>query len=100
MDDFFHLEMAQMRSLENGRDQLFDANTGITAAIDAKGKVIKRLPPNTRDVLSAKVFPMKGHTPWHYLGNWPFWFLSFIVLSIATLNLRKTFKDSVKSSKQ
>ncbi len=42
-----HLQIARMRSLETGRPMLRATNTGATAAIDAHGNVIARLPTFT-----------------------------------------------------
>src|SRR5262249_21282378 len=46
-----HLEIAQFRSIQSGRDLLFASNDGITAIVDDKGEVIKQLPQFTRAVL-------------------------------------------------
>ena len=62
-----HLQIAQMRALENGRFLLFSTNDGITAVIDPSGVVIKRLPHATRGSLSATLVPMQGVTP---VGAW------------------------------
>lgn len=59
-----HLEIAQMRSLEVGRYQLLTASTGITAIIDAKGKVLSRLPEFKLGVLTGNIQLLSGATPW------------------------------------
>lgn len=59
-----HLEIAQMRSLEVGRYQLLTASTGITAIIDAKGRVLNRLPEFKLGVLTDNIQLLSGATPW------------------------------------
>jgi len=59
-----HLEIAQMRSLEVGRYQLLTTSTGITAIIDAKGKVLNRLPEFKLGVLTGDIQLLSGATPW------------------------------------
>ena len=65
------VQMAQMRALETGRPVLRAANTGVTALIDARGRVVSRLPQYARDVLTGDVQPMTGATPYARWGNWP-----------------------------
>lgn len=59
-----HLEIAQMRALEMGRPVLFVSNNGITAIIDAQGKIKAAAPPYETVVLTDTVQPMQGKTPW------------------------------------
>lgn len=63
------LQMSQMRSLETGRYQLLDTNTGITAFISPFGDVIQGAPIDQRVVITGRVQPMTGKTPlmkWRY----------------------------------
>jgi apolipoprotein N-acyltransferase len=66
-----HLEIARMRALETGRWLLRATNTGITAVIDAGGRVTHRLPQFRRGVLEAEVEPRSGATPYVRWGEWP-----------------------------
>lgn len=59
-----HLQMAQMRALEMRRPMLFDSNDGITAIINANGKIEARAPAHTATVLQGTVQPTFGLTPW------------------------------------
>lgn len=75
-----HVEMGQFRAIQGGRAMLFNGNNGITAIINAKGEVIKRLPQFIRGALTGEVQPRSGTTPWiRYGGNWSviifFWLL-------------------------
>ncbi|HZF16533.1 MAG TPA: apolipoprotein N-acyltransferase [Steroidobacteraceae bacterium] len=66
-----HLEIARMRSLEAGRYQVRVANDGITAIIDAHGKVLDRIARFKPAVLKGEVVPYSGVTPYARVGNWP-----------------------------
>jgi apolipoprotein N-acyltransferase len=64
-----HLQIARMRSLETGRPMLRATNTGMTAAIDANGRVIGRLMPYTIGSLDVTVQGTSGSTPYVTSGN-------------------------------
>jgi apolipoprotein N-acyltransferase len=64
-----HLQIARMRSLETGRPMLRATNTGMTAAIDANGKVLGRLTPYTIGSLDVTVQGTTGNTPYVTSGN-------------------------------
>ena len=64
-----HLQIARMRSLETGRPMLRATNTGMTAAIDANGKVLGRLTPYTIGSLDLTVQGTTGRTPYITSGN-------------------------------
>ena len=66
-----HLQISRMRSLETGRPMLRATNTGMTAVIDARGRVTDLLPPFTEGVLTARVRGYRGATPYVRAGNWP-----------------------------
>ncbi|WP_042337589.1 apolipoprotein N-acyltransferase [Paraburkholderia ferrariae] len=64
-----HLQIARMRSLETGRPMLRATNTGMTAAIDAHGRVIARLPVYTVGSLDVHIEGTTGFTPYVTSGN-------------------------------
>lgn len=64
-----HLQIARMRSLETGRPMLRATNTGMTAAIDANGKVLGHLTPYTAGSLDVTVQGTAGSTPYVTSGN-------------------------------
>lgn len=78
-----HLEIARMRSLETGRYQAISTNTGITAVINAKGKIIAQAPMFKNTVLNAEVYPMYGSTPWVQYGHSLLWLLLPMFLLLA-----------------
>ena len=64
-----HFQMARMRALETGRWVLRATNTGITGAIDDKGRVVSRAPRGEIAVVRAEALPMQGSTPYVALGD-------------------------------
>lgn len=73
------LQMARLRALETGRPMLRAANTGPSAAIDHRGRVLARSPQFEAFVLRATVEPRQGTTPYVRWGNVP------LVLSLGAL---------------
>ena len=66
-----HLQMARFRALEAGRYMLRSTNTGITAVIDDRGRIVARGEQFQAVVVSAAAQPRRGATPWVRFGNWP-----------------------------
>ena len=65
-----HNQIAAMRALETGRTLLRATNTGITSAIDERGREFARLPWFTRGILELEVTGREGVTPYVLLGDW------------------------------
>ena len=76
-----HFQIAQMRAVETGRDLLRATNTGITALVDATGRVQGQLPPFEVGVLRGEVVPRTGATPYVLWGDWPV--LMWLVASLS-----------------
>ena len=74
------LRLSQMRSLETGLPALRATNTGITAVLDADGKVLAALPEFTQASLSVQVQPYAGKTPYVIWGNLPILSISCLLL--------------------
>lgn len=66
-----HLQLAQMRALEQARPMVRANNTGITAVIDAKGRVTQRIDSFQPGILEATVQGAKGYTPYMVWGDLP-----------------------------
>jgi apolipoprotein N-acyltransferase len=66
-----HMEMAQMRALENGRWLLRATNDGVTAIVDARGHIVKSLPRFEPGVLTGEFSVMTGQTPFTRFGTLP-----------------------------
>jgi apolipoprotein N-acyltransferase len=66
-----HAQMSQMRALETGRMMLRATNTGITAIIDARGRMLAYLPSFTAGSLRGEIQGYAGATPYVRWGNLP-----------------------------
>jgi len=64
-----HLQIARMRAIELARPVLRATNTGVTAAIDASGRVIAALPTYTSGALALSLQGTEGLTPYARWGN-------------------------------
>ncbi len=85
-----HLQIGRLRTLETARPMLAATNTGITAAIDARGRVAAQLPAHQPGILPVSVQGMTGLTPYARFGDTPV--LALIALALvaaAALGRRK-----------
>ncbi len=79
-----HLEIAQMRALENGKPVLRSTNTGITAAINYDGAIINQAPQFETTVLRTTIPIVTGETPYTRFGSlWLYLLLCFFGCLIA-----------------
>ena len=62
-----HLQMAQMRALENGRPVARATNSGVSALIDYQGNIVKQLPQFVQSELEGFLELRSGRTPFNYL---------------------------------
>lgn len=85
-----HLAIARLRAIETGRMHLTATNSGITAAIDRDGRVLKRLPQFTEDRLEIEAQGYTGATPYAKLRDWPVVLLSLAILAGAVIRARRT----------
>lgn len=78
-----HMQIAQMRALENGRYLLRGTNSGITAIVDPRGNIVDQLPQFQAEVLRGEIRSMKGRTPYNQFGD--VLILSFIGMTLLCL---------------
>ncbi|SPE26691.1 Apolipoprotein N-acyltransferase [Burkholderiales bacterium] len=83
-----HLQISRMRAMETARPLLRATNTGITAIIDARGRVAAQLPIQAQGVLDGVVQATQGTTPFIRAGNRPILIASALAL-LACFLLRK-----------
>ncbi len=76
-----HLEMSRMRALETSRDLIRSTTSGISALIDASGKVLVQGPQFKAAVVKGKIQPRTGTTPYVFWGNHPI-ILLFIIAAL------------------
>ncbi len=84
-----HLQMVQMRSLENGRWFMRATNTGVTAIIDHKGRIVARAPQFERTVLRGHIQARVGNTPFMRFGHYPILIIIALLLLLSYLGKRK-----------
>jgi apolipoprotein N-acyltransferase len=85
-----HLEMARMRALEFSRSMLRATNTGVSAIIDERGRVVATIPQFEAGSVSAAVLPLTGMTPFARLGDMPLIILLLLWTAAAAIILRVT----------
>ncbi|MEO8225584.1 MAG: apolipoprotein N-acyltransferase [Gammaproteobacteria bacterium] len=90
-----HLQMARFRALESGRFMLRSTNTGITAVIDPRGRVVAQGAQFKAVVVTATVQPRQGATPWVRYGNWPVLAICVVLLLAALAPVRRVLSLSV-----
>lgn len=64
-----HLQIAQMRALESGRMMMRATNTGITAFIDHKGRVLSASKQFMTETITEVVQGRSGATPFYYFAK-------------------------------
>jgi apolipoprotein N-acyltransferase len=84
-----HLQMARMRTLETGRPLLAATNTGATASIDSRGRVIAQLPVLAAGALDVQVQGMTGTTPYIATGNLVVLAVSLLLLALCVAFARR-----------
>jgi len=85
-----HLAIARLRASEFGLPVLRAANTGISAAIDARGAVLAALPLGVEGALDVALPPALPPTPYARLGGLPVLAaLGLVCAAAVTLSLRR-----------
>ena len=85
-----HLAQARLRAVEQGLPMVRVANTGVSAVIDARGRVLDALPLNEAGFLDARLPPPLPATVYARLGDAPVaGFLGLGLLILAGIRRRK-----------
>ena len=93
-----HLQIARMRALEAGRYLARATNTGISALIDERGRIIERGQLFTTQVLQGWIQPLSGATPYALMGDKGIVLLTFVLLvSGVTLSRRQRDNTNERS---
>lgn len=89
-----HLVAARFRTIENRRVLVRSTNGGITAVIDAEGRIIQSLPPFTEQYLATVVPVQKalGLTTYYLLGDWFAALACLLFFSLVFLHYFKTHR--------
>lgn len=80
-----HLQISQMRALETGRYMLRATNTGVTAIIDERGRVLQTIEIFTTAALHGLAQGFTGTTPYVRSGNYPVLGLAGLILCMGLL---------------
>ncbi len=80
-----HLQISQTRALETGRYMLRATNTGVTAIIDQRGRVIRSAPGFTAAIVTYPVQGYQGATPYVRWGNYAMLMLAAVMLLSAAI---------------
>ncbi len=80
-----HLQMAQMRAIETGRYLLRATNTGISAIVDEKGKIVGKTRQFEPDAVATKVPLYTGSTLYAITGDFLIVTLCLLLLAWALL---------------
>ena len=84
-----HLHITRMRTLELERPMLRATNTGVTAIVDHRARVVARLPAFRPGVLEGEVEGRQGLTPYaRWAGAYGLWPLALAALALALLVAR------------
>jgi apolipoprotein N-acyltransferase len=80
-----HLAQARLRAIEQGLPLVRVANTGISAVIDAKGRVLATIPLGKAAFLDAALPPALAATPYARSGDGPV--LALVIALFTALGL-------------
>ncbi|PVH30007.1 apolipoprotein N-acyltransferase [Pararhodobacter oceanensis] len=78
---FQHLAQAQLRAVEFGLPLVRAANTGVSAMIDARGRITAALPLGEQGVLDAHIPGAMPATPYARIGDTP-WHVALSLLAL------------------
>ncbi|MGH9454232.1 MAG: apolipoprotein N-acyltransferase, partial [Terriglobia bacterium] len=87
---FQHLEMAEVRAIENHRYLLRDTNDGITVVIDPYGRITQRLAEHQRTTLTGRFSYVSGRTFYNAHGDVFAWLCVILTGLIVALSFMKT----------
>jgi apolipoprotein N-acyltransferase len=83
---FQHFDQARLRAVEQGLPLVRVANTGVTAVIDARGRVVQELPFGEMAVLDARVPGALPPTPYSRFGDLP---LALLLAGLGLMAFRR-----------
>lgn len=88
-----HLDMARLRSIETGLPMARSANTGISALIDGKGRLLARVKLYKAGKIDAPLPPPLPPTLYARAGDWIFFVMIAAFLAVSLRLARKTRKS-------
>lgn len=80
-----HLQISQARALETGRYMLRATNTGMTAVVNERGRIVEVAPQFATATVNSQVQGYSGATPYVRTGNWVVLALCLALIAAAFL---------------
>lgn len=84
-----HLQIARMRALEVGRYMARATNTGVSAILDERGRIVAQGPQFEETVIRGQVRPLRGLTPYAAGGDMPVVVLLTVLLACGLFLARR-----------
>ncbi len=82
-----HLAQARLRSAEQGLPMVRAANTGVSAMIDATGRITHSLPLGEAGWIDAPLPPVLPITVYARIGDFPVIFVGLVLIGVATMRV-------------
>ena len=92
-----HMQMVQMRALENEKPIIRGTNNGISGLVDHKGHISRRLEQHNIGELNGVVQARGGRTPFSTSGSWPI--VLFSLLLCVWLSVKGTKTNVLEDSR-
>ncbi len=87
-----HLAQARLRAIEQGLPMVRVANTGVTAMIDAQGRITQMLPLGQEGAIDAALPPAEPETRYAQWGDMPV-LVFLLALMVAQTAMQRRFSD-------
>ncbi len=88
-----HLNQARLRAVEDDRDLLRAATTGISAFVDRTGRVVQELPMGREGTIYARFSTRHIVTPYVRFGDWFAWLAAAVAVAAAVVRRRHELSD-------
>ncbi len=86
---WIHLALATFRAIEHRRYLVRSTNSGVSAFVDAAGRVVQHTEPFEQVAVAHEVAYLTGGTPYEAYGNLPWWLLTAVAGVVCFVPRRK-----------